>query len=71
MKRPLALWSVTRQPEHRVHRQWAGPGILYGRTPIGTFTAQLWFAPFGGNSNDTGLRATAWDWSATPPSGIG
>jgi hypothetical protein len=51
--------------------EWAAPGILYGRTPIGTSTAQLWFAPFGGGSHDTGLRATAWDWSATPPSGIG
>ena len=51
--------------------EWGGPGILYGRTPIGTSTAQLWFAQFGGNARDTGLRATAWDWSATPPSGLG
>jgi hypothetical protein len=50
--------------------EWAESGILYGRTPIGTATAQLWFAPHGSGSHDTTLRATAWDWSATPPNGL-
>lgn len=58
--------------------QWGETGILYGRTPPGVGTVQLWYAPFGTEAhntglraNDTGLSALAWDWSITPPVGIG
>ena len=59
--------------------EWGQTGdLLYGRTPPDSGTVQLWYA-FGGNPpHDTGLRAfntgltaLAWDWSVTPPLGIG
>jgi hypothetical protein len=37
--------------------QWGQTGILYGRTPAGSSTVQLWYAPRGTAAHDTGLRA--------------
>ena len=58
--------------------RWGETGVLYGRTPPGGSTVQLWYAPAGTEAHDTGLRAwdtgmtaLAWDWSATPPAGAG
>jgi hypothetical protein len=58
--------------------EWGATGIVYGRTPPGSATAQLWYAPLGSGPRDTGLRAfdtgltaPAWDWSVTPPLGVG
>jgi hypothetical protein len=57
---------------------WGETGVLYGRTPPGGSTVQLWYAPAGSGAHDTELRAwdtgmtaLAWDWSATPPIGVG
>jgi hypothetical protein len=50
--------------------EWAAPGILFARTPSGGGASQLWFAPPGLGARDTGLQASEWDWSATPPSGV-
>jgi hypothetical protein len=59
--------------------EWGTTGdLLYGRTPPGSSTVQLWYASGGNPPHDTGLRASdtgmtalAWDWTATPPTGIG
>ncbi|MGZ6563853.1 MAG: Gmad2 immunoglobulin-like domain-containing protein [Solirubrobacteraceae bacterium] len=59
--------------------EWGRTGdLLYGRTPPGSSTAQLWYASGGNPPHDTGLRASdtgltalSWDWSITPPRGIG
>lgn len=58
--------------------EWGPGGILYGRTPPGGSVVQLWYAPGGTGAHDTGLRAydtglagLAWDWSVTPPMGVG
>lgn len=55
---------------------WGPAGILYTRTATPSNPFQLWYAPHGIGARDTGLRATGpagsgWDWSATPPSGVG
>jgi hypothetical protein len=51
--------------------EWAVSGIFLARTPTGGGASELWFARPGGATGDTGLRATEWDWSITPPSGLG
>jgi Immunoglobulin-like domain of bacterial spore germination len=59
--------------------QWGTTGdLLYGRTPSGSSTMQLWYASGGNPPRDTGLRAwdtgmsaPAWVWTVTPPLGIG
>ena len=59
--------------------EWGTTGdLLYGRTPPGSSTLQLWYSTGGNPPHDTGLRAwdtgmtaLAWDWSATPPIGVG
>ncbi|MGZ4325970.1 MAG: Gmad2 immunoglobulin-like domain-containing protein [Solirubrobacteraceae bacterium] len=59
--------------------EWGQTGdLLYARTPPGSRTAQLWYASGGNPPHDTGLRASDtgltalnWDWSITPPLGIG
>jgi len=59
--------------------QWGRTGdLLYGRAPAGSSTVQLWYSSGGNAPHDTGLRAygtgmtaLAWDWTATPPIGIG
>ena len=50
--------------------EWAKAGIVLSRTPVGRLTSQLWFIPGGRTARDTGLRATAWAWSAVPPTGL-
>ncbi|MGZ4305456.1 MAG: Gmad2 immunoglobulin-like domain-containing protein [Solirubrobacteraceae bacterium] len=59
--------------------EWGQTGdLLYGRTPPGSSTMQLWYASGGNPPHDTGLRASDtglsalnWDWSITPPRGVG
>ena len=58
--------------------EWGQTGVLYGRTLPAGRTVQLWYAPAGSAAHDTGLRAydtgmtaLAWDWSVTPPLGVG
>jgi hypothetical protein len=51
------------------HPEWATAGIIVERAPILGAT-QLWFEPHGSSARDIGMRSVAWDWSATPPSGL-
>ena len=59
--------------------EWGQTGdLLYGRTPPGSSTMQLWYASAGNPPHDTGIRASdtgptalTWDWSITPSLGIG
>lgn len=58
--------------------EWGETGIVYGRTSPASSTVELWYAPAGTRARDTGLSASdtgltalAWDWSVTPPLGVG
>ena len=90
LSRPATLTTVivkdgnTSQPAPNAglldsNPEWGHTGdLLYGRTPPGSSTVQLWYASGGNPPQDTGLRASDtgpialnWDWSITPSLGIG